>query len=119
MTSVLTSYQPTLEEKKSINGFFFCRYLSNHPKAIHIANAFNYFYKEIPIEVQYNVAKVLVTKERIKFIQFPKKTKEENEIINNISRYYKVSNETATEYYSLMGTEERIKFRDLYKEGMQ
>jgi hypothetical protein len=118
MTSVLKPYNPTLEEKKTINGFFFCRFLSNNALSIHLANAFNRYYKEIPINIQYDIAKMLFSK-KIKFIQFPKKESEDNKIIENISRYYKISIETATGYFQLMKDDEKIKFKNMYNEGVK
>jgi len=114
MTSILNTYKPTKKEKLTINPFFFIRWLSNSPKAIHIANVFNRFYKEIPINVQYDIAKQLL-KNKIKYIQFPKKLEENNNIIFNISKYYKINLEKASEYYEIMPETERNRFRDLYK----
>jgi hypothetical protein len=119
MTSVLKDYEPTVEEKRKINGFFFCRFLSNHPKSIYLASVFNRYYKEIPIEVQYDIAKMLLSQYRIKFIQFPKKETEESDIIKNICRYYNVSFDTAKEYFALMDDKEKMRFKNLYREGME
>jgi hypothetical protein len=121
MTSVLKTYNPTLEEKQSINSFFFCRFLSNHPLSIALANALNRFYKEIPVNIQYDITKDFFKnrKEKIKFIQFPKKESEDNKVIDNISRYYKISIETATGYFNLMADDEKLKFKDIYNEGVK
>ena len=114
MTSILSNYNPTLEEKLTINGFFFTRYLSNNPKAIHIGNVFNRYYKEIPLNIQYDLAKQLL-KGKIKFIQFPKKEKNLDIIIINISKFYKINIDKAKEYYNIMGENERLKFEKLYE----
>jgi hypothetical protein len=114
MTSILNNYKPSKEEKLSINPFFFIRWLSNSPKGIHIANVFNRFYKEIPLDIQYDTAKQLL-KNKIKYIQFPKKEKNENIVIENISKFYKISLEKAMEYYEIMPEKERKRFEDLYK----
>jgi predicted SnoaL-like aldol condensation-catalyzing enzyme len=114
MTSILSNYKPNKIEKLSINGFFFVRYLSNNPKAIHIGNVFNRYYKEIPLNIQYDIAKQLL-KGKIKFIQFPKKEKHLDETITNISKYYKINLDKAKEYWNLMPEKEREYFRTLYE----
>ena len=114
MTSILTNYRPTLDEKLKINGFFFSRYLSNNPKAIHIGNVFNRYYKQIPLNIQYDIAKQLL-KGRITYIQAPKKEKNENITIINISKFYKINEDKAIEYYHVMPEHEREHFRTLYE----
>ena len=113
MTSVLSNYQPTLEEKRSVSSFFLCRYLSNNPMAIHIGNAFNRYHNLIPVETQYDIAKSLL-KGKIKFIQFPKKPKNEDITIKNICRFYKVNIDTAHTYFNFMPDSERLRFETLY-----
>jgi hypothetical protein len=114
MISILNDYKPTKEEKKKINPFFFIRWLSNSSLGIHIAAVFNRYYKEIPIEVQYDLSKQLL-KGKIKYIQVPKKPEDESEVIQNISRFYKVSLNIAKEYFDIMDEEEKERFKNLYK----
>jgi hypothetical protein len=114
MISILNNYNPNKEEKNKINPFFFVRYLSNDARAIHIGNVFNRFYKEIPLSIQYDIAKQLLNK-KIKFIQFPKKEKNTNKTISNISKYYKLNLSKAQEYYNIMNEEERKRFELLYE----
>jgi len=113
MTSVLSNYQPSPEEKLTVNSFFLCRYLSNNPMAIHIGNAFNRYYSLIPVNIQYDMAKQLL-KGKIKFIQFPKKIKNDDVIITNISKYYKVNLDTAREYIAFMDNTERERMKNIY-----
>ena len=113
MTSILNNYNPTKSEKLSINSFFMVRWLSNSSKAIHIGNVFNRFYKEMPLPVQYDISKQLL-KGKIKFIQFPKKEKNTDIIISNISKFYKINLEKSQEYYDLMPDTERQRFKNLY-----
>jgi hypothetical protein len=114
MTSIFNNYNPSLEEKLKINGFFLVRYLSNNSKAIHIGNVFNRFYKQIPINIQYDISKQLL-KGKIKFIQFPKKQEDANQTVLNISKYYKINLDRGKEYYNLMPESEREKFKKLYE----
>jgi hypothetical protein len=113
MVSIFNNYNPTKEEKLTINGFFFVRYLSNNAKAIHVGNVFNRYFKEIPLDIQYDMAKQTL-KGKIKYIQFAKKEKNENETIKNISKFYKINLEKAKEYYDLMPDTEKEKFKNLY-----
>ncbi len=113
MTSVLTNYQPTPEEKRTINSFFLCRWLSNNPRSIFIGNAINRYYIELPLIQQYDIAKFMLSG-KIKYIQFPKKEKNKNKTIDNISRFYKISIETALDYYELMTDEEKDEMTEIY-----
>jgi hypothetical protein len=113
MTSILNNFTPTKEQKNSINSFFFVRWLSNNPQSIHLGNVFNRYHKEIPLFIQYDIAKQIL-QNKIKFISFPKKELEDEKILKNISKYYKVSLSTAEEYYSIMNKEEKEKFEKLY-----
>ena len=113
MTSILTNYSPTDEEIERISPFFFCRYLSNHPRAVHISNVFNRYYKEIPLKIQYKISKQLL-KGKIKFIQFPKNEKNKDKVLENIAKYYKISYDLSKEYIELLSEEEIEKFSRLY-----
>lgn len=113
MTSVLSNYSPTHEEKMSINSFFMCRFLSNHPRSIFVGNIINRYYNQIPLNRQYDFStRMLMGK--IKFIQMPKKLVNDNAVIENICRYYTVNYTNAQEYYKLMNAETRESFRVMY-----
>lgn len=113
MTSVLTTYKPTYDEKMTINSFFMCRYLSNHPRGVFVSNMINRYYNVIPLNVQYDIAKQLL-KGKIKFIQQTSKPKVDTKLLDNISRYYKINEQHAIEYLELMGEEQIEDFRTLY-----
>jgi len=113
MISILNNYNPTYEEKNLINSFFMCRYLSGNPGSIFVGNFINRYYNEIPIDKQYDISKQLL-RGKIKFIQAPKKDKNEDKIVSNISRYYKISQENAWQYFDLMEKKERTRFELLY-----
>jgi hypothetical protein len=113
MVSIFNNYNPSKDEKLTINGFFFVRYLSNNLKAIHIGNVFNRYYKEMPLNIQYDMAKQLL-KGKIKYIQVPKKEKNEDIVIINISKFYKINLEKAKEYFDIMPDSEKEKFKNLY-----
>jgi len=114
MTSVLTSYSPTDEEKKSINSFFLCRWLSNSPRAIFISSIINRYYKEIPPSIQYDFVKDTLSRDGIKYIKYSKKEQAPEKTIENISKFYKVSIVDAKSYFDLMDDEEKNKFKHLY-----
>jgi len=113
MTSILSTYKPTYDEKLTLNSFFMCRYLSNHPQSVFVGNMINIYYNQIPLDRQYDFAKQLISG-RITFIQNQKKEKIDTKITDNISRYYKVSEEHAIEYMELMDEVQRQKFKTMY-----
>jgi hypothetical protein len=113
MVSILGNYNPTKEEKLIINSFFMCRYLSGNPKAIFVGNFINRYYNEIPQDIQYDLSKQLL-RGKIKFIQPPRKDKNDDKILENITRYYKISMSDAIQYFELMDKQERIHFEELY-----
>lgn len=113
MTSILSDYKPHYDEKMTINSFFLCRWLSNNPSAIFVGNIINRYYNEIPLDRQYDMSKQIL-RGKIRYIQFPKKTKNSEKIIDNICRYYKVSENTAWEYWNLMNKEEKEKMEIMY-----
>jgi len=113
MTSILSNYNPTKEEKEIINSFFMCRYLSGNQRAVFVGNFINRYYNELPLVVQYDLSKQLL-RGKIKFIQAPKKEKMDNKVLENITRYYKVSMTDAIQYLELMDQDEREHFETLY-----
>jgi len=113
MISILNNFSPSKEQKQTLNPFFFVRWLSNERRAIHIGNVFNRYYKEIPIHIQYDIAKLLLHK-KIKFINFPKKEMESEKTLENIAKYYKISLSQAQEYFDIMSDKEKQKFKTLY-----
>lgn len=118
MTSILTNYKPTKEEKLTINSFFLCRWLSNSDRAIHISNTINRYYKEIPVDIQYNFVKGVLQKDGIRYIKYAKKEEEPIKTIQNISKFYRISIDNAKQYYSLMDAQEKYKFEHIY-DGME
>ena len=113
MTSILSDYNPTYDEKMTVNSFFLCRWLSNNPDTVFVGNVLNRFYNEIPLNKQYDMSKHLL-RGKIKYIQFPKKIKNSEKVIDNICRYYKVSIDSAYEYWNLMSEKERNNMEIMY-----
>ena len=113
MTSILTTYEPTYDEKMTLNSFFMCRYLSNDYRGVVVANLVNYYYNQLPLNIQYDFAKQVLYGE-IKFIQTPKKEKLDSKLLDNISRFYKVNFDHAIEYSELMTDEDKEEFRTMY-----
>jgi len=118
MTSILSDYNPSKEEKLSINSFFLVRWMSNSPLAIYISNTINRYYKEMPVDKQYDFAKDTLRRDGVRYIKYTKKEENPLEVITNISKYYKVSIITAKSYYDLMDEQERYKFEHMY-DGME
>ena len=113
MVSILSNCNPTKEEKQLVNSFFMCRYLSGSPASVFVGNFINRYYNELPIHIQYDLSKLLL-RGKIKFIQPPKKDKIDDLVLENISKYYKVSLQNAIQYLELMDAEEKEHFKTLY-----
>ena len=113
MVSILNNYKPSKEEKFKVNSFFFCRYLSGSPGSVFVGNFINRYYNEVPQDIQYDFAKQLL-KGKITFIQSTKKDKNNDNVLENIKRYYKISQQYAIQYLELMDSEEREHFETLY-----
>lgn len=123
MGTVLNGKVPTEEQIKSINSFFFCRWLSNERKTVPIAAIINRYYN-MPVPMQYKFAKVQIQNSdarRIKYIDYSKVKIPEmlQKLLDNIKRYYKVSEETAKEYFELMSDKERDRLMEMYDHGIQ
>jgi len=117
MTSVLKpKIKPSEEEIKRINQFFFCRFLSSDKRSVQIASFFNVYYKELPIVIQYNIAKQAISG-RISWINFSGKEKAiTDKVTLNLSRFYNLSINDAIEYEKLLTKDQKDHFRTLYPE---
>ena len=125
MGTILNNKVPTEEQIKTINSFFFCRWMSNERKTIPIAAMINRYYN-IPILAQYKFANVYVQRSeasRIKYIDYSKiKVPEmKQKILNNIQKYYNVSEQIAEEYFKMMmqNPSELDRLMDMYEHGLQ
>jgi len=106
MQTVLSNKQPSIEDINKISPFIFRRWLSNHPSGVIFANIFN-IYSNVPIYSQYKLVKHGL-EGKIKYIQYLKKSDEDTDGIEAIQTHYKVSIETAKEYYNILG-EDKVK----------
>lgn len=90
---------PTLDEIKKINVFNFHRHLSNHPVYCRLAERFSRYPLLTPIEVQYQLLKI-ISKQfgPVRYIIGKKKVKDaESDIIDGIVSYYQVNRQYAKE----------------------
>lgn len=124
MSSILKPHdKPTLEEAKTINTFFFARWLSNNRFTTPIAHILNTYYN-IPPEVQLRFAQdysdLTGLPGKVKFIGFNKEKRDPNmqKLLDNISRYYKINEIQSEEYFNLMNDTERDRLFNMYAEGM-
>ena len=119
MGTVFKNQYPQKEDIKKISSFVFIRWLSNNKLTVIPANIINYNYN-IPIENQYKFLKdyykLTGINKKVSFIKYNKNEKE-NEIIQNIAKFYSVNYYTAKSYYNLMDKKEHKRFKDMYKEG--
>lgn len=105
---------PKEEEYEKINSFFLCRWLSNHPLGIEVANYIN-CNSELNIKGQYWLARS--TLQSVKYIANQKKDALTIESIQLLAKHYKCNLELATRYLSILPTEELDKIRLIYSEG--
>jgi len=118
ITSVLKDNISSREDIEKIPPFIFRRWLTNHPNGIFFANVFN-LYNNIPIYQQYIATRVLM-KGRTKYIEYPKKIKDNEEEIKVLMKHYKISNLIARQYYDTMGPKRVQEIIDKYsKIGMK
>lgn len=101
MSAFNKKFVPSQAEKDSIPEFLFHQILSNDPKTIQLAVMFTT--NTIPVAVQYDMVRSLLPK---CFINYPKKSKVDNEIIDLLSDYYNCSMRVAEQYSHLLSAEQ-------------
>jgi hypothetical protein len=111
-SSVKKDFIPTLAELNTINSYMMCKWLSNHPVGIEVANFINNA-TDLPIEVQYQF--VRATMHNIRYISFPKKTSPIDDVLDIISDHYKCSYSIAKQYYKILPEAEVEKILKKYK----
>ena len=113
MTSILKKdFIPTEEEIKSLNSWMITRWLSNHPYGIEIANYINNNHN-MPLHAQYWLARNKVF--GIKYIPYPKKESDKNEVYEIFSNHYNCRLEIAKEMVSRLPQSEIDKIVNMYK----
>ena len=111
-SAVKKDFIPTEAELKTINSFMMCRWISNHPVGIEIANFLNNA-TEIPIDVQYWF--VRNTMHNVRYITYPKKTSAADKDIETLTKYYDCNYAVAKQYYKILPKEELEKILNKYK----
>ena len=123
-SSLLQKQMPSYEQAASVSSFFMCRWLSNNKVSIPIAAVINRDYN-VPEAVQYIFANDYIEltqmRQKVKFISFSKDKMNPmmKKILDNISRFYNVSEPQAVEYFNLMDDASRDRMMDMYNEGIQ
>ncbi len=123
MTALLNNQTPTTEDKKSVNSFFLCRWLSNDVNTLQMANIININYN-IPVLNQYKFCEdwidLVQLKKLVKFIKFSKDkpNKEFQNLLGNIQRKYNINEQTALSYYDMMNNDQRNIIKNMYNEGL-
>lgn len=121
--TLLNRKTPTEEEISKISSYVMINWLSNNKDTVIPANYININYN-IPITNQYKFLddyfELTGIKNKISYIKYNKTNKLQNEeIINNIERYYNVNKSDAIKYYNLMDKKERVAMKNMYKEGTE
>lgn len=105
--------KPTAEEIQKIPPFLFCKWLSGNPHTILAANQLNYYY-DIPIENQYYMIKNVFAG-KIKYIPYPKKeSADQSKNVQYLIQHFKISEEKAQEYLTLISDEELQTIINMY-----
>jgi hypothetical protein len=105
---------PSEDEINKIPPFIFCRWLSGNPSAIMAANQLN-FYDKIPMVNQYKVIKGVFAG-KIKYIPYPKNTKEDESIkVGYLCDFFKISTEKANEYLEFIAPQELEHIINMYE----
>lgn len=114
MTSVTKGYEPTPEELKSISPFIWCRYLTGSPALLGYAMLFNN--ADVPMELQYKIISNVCKAQKIKYIPYPKNTKEKDvKEIDYLCKYFKINPSKAQEYLELIDKKELNKIISMYQ----
>ena len=122
-SSLLQNQMPSYEQASGVSSFFMCRWLSNNKVPIPIAAVINRDYN-VPEAVQYLFAndyiELTAMRQKVKFISFSKDKINPmmKKILDNIQRYYNVSEPQAVEYFSLMDDTNKDRMMDMYNEGI-
>lgn len=111
-SAVKKDFVPTNEELKSINSFMMCRWVSNHPVGIEVANFLNNA-TDIPINVQYWF--VRSTMHNIRYIAVPKKNSDIDKDVDILANHYQCNYILARQYYMMLPKDERDIILGKYK----
>lgn len=110
---ILNKSNITDDDLSKINDFIFCRWLSGNPNSLLVANVINYYHK-LPLKIKVKFVEELIGN-KIKYIPYPKVEKSKNSL-ENISRYFNISEEKANLYLEFLSKEDLKYLEDLYKQ---
>lgn len=110
---ILNKSNITDDDLSKINDFIFCRWLSGNPNSLLVANVINYYHK-LPLKIKVKFVEELIGN-KIKYIPYPKGEKSKNSL-ENISRYFNISEEKANLYLEFLSKEDLKYLEDLYKQ---
>lgn len=110
---ILNKSDITDDDLSKINDFIFCRWLSGNPNSLLVANVINYYHK-LPLKIKVKFVEELIGN-KIKYIPYPKGEKSKNSL-ENISRYFNISEEKANLYLEFLSKEDLKYLEDLYKQ---
>lgn len=111
-STIKKDFIPTDDEIASINSFMMCRWLSNHPMGVEVANFINNN-TDLPINVQYWFVRSAMN--GIKYIAYPKGIDKKDEVLEIISKHYDCNFEIAKEYLRLLPPSEKDRIIAIYK----
>jgi hypothetical protein len=110
-SAVKKDFIPSPEELKNINSFMMCRWISNHPAGVQVANMLNNA-TDIPIDAQYWF--VRSTMHNIRYIAYQKKSSDIDKDLEVLSNHYQCNIALAKQYYKILPKEELNKILTKY-----
>lgn len=113
-STIKKDFIPTDDEIKTMNSFIMCRWLSNHPVGVELANYINTNFT-MDITIQYWLVRSYM--KGIKYIAYPKKDNDKNENIELICNHYNCNVSIAKSYLKLLTKEHLDEIKKLYAGG--
>ena len=101
-SGVLNNTELTQENEAKINGFIFKKWISNNIYGLMFCSYINEY--DLSSYSLYEYFRVIMSKRKIKFIPYPKKTKTKQDL-ECVMRYYNISEALALEYIEVLSDE--------------
>lgn len=101
---VLNNQNLEPEDISKVSDYVFCRWLTGNPGTLQIAQMFN-LYANIPLDLKLKVAQKIING-RIRYIPYPKGTKNDVTDLELLSEYFNISIEKAKLYMEFISDDD-------------
>lgn len=112
---ILKKHNVTDEDIEKISGFVMNQWLSGDRVGVQFANIFNQ-YDNIPIRQRIQVLQGLMPV-GIKYIKYPKKTKEKDKYLDLLMKHFNVRMDVAKLYYDILTVDDLVELEEQYTTG--